>query len=77
MQRLLIARALYHDPRLLLLDESTANLDPHLERQLIANLRRSGRTLVVATHRNNLIQQADIILTKKKSDWQLEYPNTS
>jgi len=76
IQRLLIARALYHDPRLLLLDESTANLDPDLERQLIANLRRSGRTLVVATHRNNLIQQADIVLTKTKTDWQLEVANT-
>jgi len=75
MQRLLIARAIYHNPTLLLLDESTANLDAHLEQQLIANLRQSGRTLVVATHRNNLIAQADMVLIKENLDWQIRAPN--
>jgi len=52
-QRLALARALMHDPTIVLLDEPTAGLDPanarHV-RDLIARLRQEGRTLLVSTH---------------------------
>lgn len=52
-QRLALARALIHDPPIVLLDEPTAGLDPSSARHvrdLIADLRRRGRALLVSTH---------------------------
>jgi ABC-2 type transport system ATP-binding protein len=52
-QRLAIIRSLFHEPRVLFLDEPTAGLDPEsaLEvRELIARLKTEGRTIVVCTH---------------------------
>jgi ABC-2 type transport system ATP-binding protein len=52
-QRLALARALMHEPPIILLDEPTSGLDPanarHV-RDLIAKLRRDGRALLVSTH---------------------------
>ena len=52
-QKLAIARALLHEPRILFLDEPTSALDPesaHLIRDFIADLRKQGRTTVLCTH---------------------------
>ncbi len=52
-QRLLIARALVNEPRVLFLDEPTRGLDPasaHDVRGIIANLARSGTTIFMTTH---------------------------
>jgi len=52
-QRLALARALVRQPRLLFLDEPTANLDPHAKREieaLLASLAADGMTLVMSTH---------------------------
>jgi ABC-2 type transport system ATP-binding protein len=52
-QRLAIARALIHDPPIVLLDEPTAGLDPASARQIrdvIVALRQQGRALLVSTH---------------------------
>jgi ABC-2 type transport system ATP-binding protein len=52
-QKLAIARALIHEPRILFLDEPTAGLDPeaaHLLRDFIAELRKEGRTIILCTH---------------------------
>jgi ABC-2 type transport system ATP-binding protein len=52
-QRLSLARALIHDPRLLVLDEPASGLDPrarvHL-RELIAELSRMGKTVIISSH---------------------------
>jgi ABC-2 type transport system ATP-binding protein len=52
-QKLAIARALLHEPRLLFLDEPTAGLDPEsarLVRDFIEDLRKQGRTIFLCTH---------------------------
>lgn len=52
-QKLAIARALLHEPRILFLDEPTAGLDPEasrLVRDFISELRKQGRTIFLCTH---------------------------
>ena len=52
-QRLLIARSLVHNPRLVILDEPTVGLDPHIRRQLwefINDLKKEGVTVILTTH---------------------------
>lgn len=63
-QRLLIARALYRDPDIMLLDEATSSLDAHNEQLITENIMRTrkGKTLVVAAHRLSTIRKADRII---------------
>lgn len=59
-QKLAIARALLHEPRLLFLDEPTSGLDPEaarLVRNFIAELRGQGRTIFMTTHNLNEADQ--------------------
>ena len=63
-QRIAIARAVLADPRILILDEATSNLDTESETFIQASLKElmKGRTTFVIAHRLSTIRQADQIL---------------
>lgn len=63
-QRIAIARAILADPRILILDEATSNLDTESESLIQDSLKRlmKGRTTFVIAHRLSTIRQADQIL---------------
>jgi ABC-type bacteriocin transporter len=61
-QRIAIARALYRDPEILILDEATASLDPDSEQfvqQAIRMLAVEGKTIIFITHRLAAVQEFD------------------
>ncbi len=63
-QKLAIARALLHEPRVLFLDEPTSGLDPeasHLVRDFIEQLKESGVTIFLCTHN---LDEADRLCTR-------------
>jgi ABC-2 type transport system ATP-binding protein len=80
-RRLLIAKALSHEPRLLFLDEPTAGVDVTLREgmwQLVRKLRESGVTIILTTHyideaeemadRIGVISKGEIILVEEKTE---------
>jgi ABC-2 type transport system ATP-binding protein len=80
-RRLLIAKALAHEPRLLFLDEPTAGVDVELRQgmwQAVRELRASGVTVILTTHyieeaelmadRIGVINKGEIILVEDKAE---------
>lgn len=67
-QRIALARALYREPFLLVLDEPDSSLDPEGEAALcaaIAQLRASNRIMIVATHRAALLREVTLMLVMR------------
>ena len=80
-RRLLIAKALSHEPKILFLDEPTAGVDVELRRdmwRLVRSLRESGVTIILTTHyideaeemadRVGVINKGEIILVENKAE---------
>jgi ATP-binding cassette subfamily B protein len=63
-QRLLIARAIYKEPRYLFFDEATNALDAHNEKAIVEDLQKiyEGKTVVVVAHRLSTVKNADKII---------------
>jgi ABC-2 type transport system ATP-binding protein len=80
-RRLLIAKALSHEPRILFLDEPTAGVDVELRKdmwEIVRSLRASGVTIILTTHyieeaeqmadRIGVINKGEIILVEQKAE---------
>ena len=79
-RRVMIAKALAHEPRILFLDEPTAGVDVELRRdmwEMVRKLRENGVTIILTTHyieeaeemadRIGVIRQGEIILVENKA----------
>ena len=67
-QRMLIARAVYKDPKYLFFDEATSALDANNEATIMGNLEQfyEGKTVVVVAHRLSTVKSADQIIVLEK-----------
>jgi ABC-type protease/lipase transport system fused ATPase/permease subunit len=75
-QRIGIARALYGEPRYVVLDEPNSNLDGAGEQALLATLaelKREGVTAVIVAHRPNVLQTVDKLLVLRGNGTVDEY----
>ncbi|BAH40929.1 MAG TPA: peptidase domain-containing ABC transporter [Gemmatimonas aurantiaca] len=64
-QRLALARALLHEPDLLVLDEATSHLDERTEKTVNARVAELGCTRVIVSHRLNVVGDVDWLLVMK------------
>lgn len=72
-QRILIARAVYKNPRFLLFDEATNALDANNETEIMGNLQEffKGRTVIIVAHRLSTVKNADkIVVLENGKVWE-------
>ena len=65
-QRVAIARALSYEPKIILADEPTGNLDPNTRDEIMdifENLKNQGKCIIIVTHSNEVAKKADKIYT--------------
>lgn len=76
-QRIALARAIYGDPVLVVLDEPNSNLDDIGEQALVRavlNLKAQGSTVVMVTHRTNIVSVVDKLMVLRDGALQLYGP---
>lgn len=61
-QRILIARALYRAPSIIILDEATSHLDINNEKKILANIKHTVPSLILIAHRPHTIACADRVI---------------
>jgi len=63
LQRMGIARSLYHNPEILILDEATSSLDYATEKKIMQSIQslKRKKTLIIVTHRLSTVQRCDKI----------------
>jgi cell division transport system ATP-binding protein len=84
-QRVSIARALVHEPSIIIWDEPTGNLDPVTASEIMEifdDLNKSGKTVIIATHDKNIVNNMKrrvvtfsdkwVMSDKEKSEYNLE-----
>lgn len=89
-RRLLIAKALYHEPRILFLDEPTAGVDVELRKdmwELVAQLKADGVTIILTTHyieeaeaiadRVGIIRDGELLMVENKLAMPVRLPSAS
>ena len=70
-QRVAIARSLSYNPKIILADEPTGNLDAETENDIMKifkNLAKEGKCIIIVTHSNNVASQADLVFSLAKEN---------
>ena len=69
-QRIGIARALYHNPKVLILDEATSALDNQTEQAVMDAVNNIGKdiTIILISHRLNTVKNCDIVFKLEKGE---------
>ncbi|MBD2207473.1 peptidase domain-containing ABC transporter [Calothrix sp. FACHB-1219] len=73
-QRLALARGIVTEPPILILDESTAALDPQTEAEVLDELlsKRQGKMTIIISHRPRVIERADWVILLEKGELKLQ-----
>lgn len=68
-QKIALCRALYTDPKLLIIDEGTSNIDSDSEQRILDNIKKAfpDLSIILVSHRLSTVRSADIILVLKDS----------
>ncbi len=70
-QRIGIARALYHNPKILIFDEATSALDNHTEKNVMEDINKINKeqlTIILIAHRINTLKDCDLVYQLEKGE---------